>query len=250
MLTMMACGSGATHSRAEVSVLPDTTPPLSAGRHNNTTNEYAMVVARYGKPDSILSTENDSPKPKISTRIAHYQTAYVKVAFAANGCVAAYEKAMEILADIVKYPALGEDEMKKMKSCVPTAGWTIVGYMNSSDNTAITAQLATIRLNNPQKAADTKVEDAAEKAAKKAKTDAELKKVNEDYLKALERPVDPKVIEENRQRNREQSGGSLSEAEKLKKGCEVAHLLYDDKRISDLSIKELKLLRLCGALSY
>ena len=115
---------------------------------NNTTDEYAMLVARYGKPYSIISTENDLPKPKVATRIARYLIAHTKLAFAPNGCVEAYDTAMRILADSSKYPALSREETQKMKRCVPplNAGWTIVGYIDTADNQPISAQLARLYL--------------------------------------------------------------------------------------------------------
>jgi len=224
-------GSSIAKNRSAVGpTLPDTTLPLSATRHNNITDEYSMFVGRYGKPDSILSTENDSPKPKVSTRIGRYEAAHLKVVFAPNGCVAAYEKAMEILADSGSYPELAKGEMRKMKRCIPppNAGWTIVGYIDSSDSLPISAELARIRLEQR----------------------AEWAKVHQEYLKALKRPVDPKVADENLQRNRVESGSTLSEAAKLKHGCEVAHVLYDDKPISELTPKQLELLRFCVILGY
>jgi hypothetical protein len=56
--------SGASAAKVDATpLLPDTTSLLA--RQDNTTDEYAMVVARYGKPDSLLSTEQHSPKPKV-----------------------------------------------------------------------------------------------------------------------------------------------------------------------------------------
>jgi hypothetical protein len=64
------------------------------------------------------------------------------------GCVEAYEKAMTILVDISKYPALAETEMRDMERCIPrqSAAWTIVGYIDSSGNAAISAELAGLYL--------------------------------------------------------------------------------------------------------
>jgi DNA-binding GntR family transcriptional regulator len=125
-----------------------------------------------------------------------------------------------------------------------------VGYIDSPDSLPISAQLAATRLANPQTTAEMRAIDDAKKAAKKAKDDAEWAKVHEEYLKNLDKSVDPKVVEENLRRNRVESGSGLSETEQLKKGCQVTHLLYDDKRISDLTPKQLQMLQFCGVLGY
>ena len=124
-------------------ILPDASPPFSAARTSNTSDEYTMLVARYGKPDSILSTEHDSPKPKVPTRTARYKDAQVIVAFAPNGCVEAYEKAMKILAEAKP----SKIKIRKLGTCVPAdAGWSIVGYLDLSDNRPISAQQASTLL--------------------------------------------------------------------------------------------------------
>jgi hypothetical protein len=121
-------------------ILPDASRPFGAARTSNTRDEYTMMVARYGKPDSILSTERDSPKPKVPSRTARFKGAHVIVAFVPNGCVEAYEKAMKILAEA----KLSKIKIRKMGTCVPSAdaGWTIVGYLDLSDNRPISAQQA------------------------------------------------------------------------------------------------------------
>lgn len=158
LLMFTACQSGSVVS----GVLPDTAMPFSAERKRNSADQYAMLVARYGKPDSILSTENDSPRPKVSTRMAHYRIAHLKVAFTPNGCVEAYERAIKIVAESSHYPAIAEDEMRRMEPCVPprNAGWTIVGYIDSSENWPISSELARSFLDKitAKRAADPTVE--------------------------------------------------------------------------------------------
>ena len=216
---------------------------LTAARRNNTSDEYSIVVNRYGKPDSILSTEHDTPSPKVATRIGDYHAAHVKIIFVPNGCVTALEETLRILDEQAQYPAIAEGEMKKIEACVPNAGWTIVGYIDSSNNKAATTELVSSRLGNPQKA-------ATALAAQEAGNKAERQKTEEAYRKAMARPVDPNDSRVIEQRKQAETGLGGSDAEQLRHGCEVTNLLYEDKRVSDLSLKELQMLRLCRTLGY
>jgi hypothetical protein len=132
--------------------LPDTTPPFTDAK-NNTSDEYAILVARYGQPDSILSTESDSPKPRAPTRIARYTDAHLKVGFVPNGCVDIFELGVgnRLLVDSLQYPVMVKEGEQWEPCAYPSkraagrhtyAGWTIVGYIDSSDNKEISAGLA------------------------------------------------------------------------------------------------------------
>jgi hypothetical protein len=132
-------------------VLPDVagSMKLDGGteRIKNTKDEYAPLVRQFGYPDSILSTENDTgpDKPLVPTRIARYDTAHLKIALVPIGCVDAYIKA----ADVLQYPALAREEMERMRAhpcTASTLGWTIMWYIDSSDNEAMSADLAGIGL--------------------------------------------------------------------------------------------------------
>ncbi len=123
--------------------LPDTSLPLSAARKDNVADEYAMIVAQYGNPNSVLSTVMDSPPPKVATKIARYMPAHTGIIFAPNGCVSAYEKALAILEEVSEHPSLAPTENQKLQRCVsPDPGWTIVGYIDTTDNQSMSAELA------------------------------------------------------------------------------------------------------------
>jgi hypothetical protein len=146
-------------------------------RINNTKDEYDRLVRQYGYPDSILSTENDTgaDKPIVPTRIARYDAAHVKIAFVPIGCVDAYLKAATIVNDASRYPALAQEGIKRMRAhpCTLSAsGWTIMGYIDASDNTAMSADLAGIFLEKIKEKRTTKpIEDQGGKnVAGKTKT--------------------------------------------------------------------------------
>lgn len=46
--------------------------------------EPAEIVAKYGKPDIVKSSENERPKPMFITRMMEYKKAGVKVTLLAN----------------------------------------------------------------------------------------------------------------------------------------------------------------------
>jgi uncharacterized protein DUF4236 len=115
--------------------LPDVTSPFTAERKDNTTDEYPMLLDRYGEPDSVLSTEVAT----VPVGTAHYSSANVSIVFVPNGCVEAYDEA-------VRNPAekSGKGRMIGAKTCAPqpNTGWTIVGYKFSADNLGISQETA------------------------------------------------------------------------------------------------------------
>jgi hypothetical protein len=62
-------------------------------REANMRDEYALLVAHFGTPDSLLSTESDVPAPKVPSRIARYDSARVKIVFDPIGCAEAFLRA-------------------------------------------------------------------------------------------------------------------------------------------------------------
>ena len=127
--------------------LPDVTQPFSAERRGNTLDEYSMLTARYGEPDSIFFAEAD-PRSPIPVGTARYSTAHLDVVFVPNGCVEAYEEATRGLADNSRRSALAKGKKKGLKQCVPlpNAGWTAIRYINSAGNYDIPTDIATARL--------------------------------------------------------------------------------------------------------
>ena len=142
--------------------LPDVTLPFNADRIDNTGDEYAMLVARYGNPDSILPTDGDNAVP---SRTAFYRPAEVRVTLVPNGCVGAYERATQVSQN--RKPAKGEPQ--KTETCVPSPGWSIVGYASSFINLPISADAATLKLNTitVKRTADPTVETASSSGQQK-----------------------------------------------------------------------------------
>jgi len=103
-------------------VLPETvsdgaSEEYRSQRAKNSVDEYPLLVARYGQPDAILSTENDSGRPILPARIVLYRAAHLKVMLIPIG------------------PVRG-----------PVKGWTIFGYIDSSNNVSISAKAASTLL--------------------------------------------------------------------------------------------------------
>jgi hypothetical protein len=67
-------------------------------RKTNRKDDYRLLVALYGYPDSLYSSEKEGPRPKIPTRLARYHVADVTVAFVPHGCEEAYDLGMRALA--------------------------------------------------------------------------------------------------------------------------------------------------------
>jgi Protein of unknown function (DUF4236)/DnaJ domain len=125
--------------------LPDVARPFSGERESNAIDEYSMLTARYGEPSSILYTEAD-PQAPIPVGTANYNAVHLKVVFAPNGCVGAYEN---ILKSRAEGSRLTKSEMKSATQCVttPNTGWATVGYLDATQNSEVSADRATAELN-------------------------------------------------------------------------------------------------------
>jgi hypothetical protein len=114
-------------------------------RKTNTRDEYSRIIGKFGNPDSIISAENDSLKPAVASRIARYDSAHVKIVFIPIGCLEAVKRASAIVADGSEYPALAENSAGRFGKCTPSSnGWMVVGYIDSSNNSELSAGLAEI----------------------------------------------------------------------------------------------------------
>src|SRR5579863_4151347 len=127
--------------------LPDAASPFSTEHSPNTIDEYSALTARYGEPNSVIFTDAD-PLAPVPVGTVQYNAVHIKVVFVPNECVNAYSQVMRILADRSGNAALTKREMKRVSRCLPSAnsGWTTVGYIDSTENSTISAQVATIRL--------------------------------------------------------------------------------------------------------
>jgi hypothetical protein len=125
--------------------LPDVTWPFTAERKNNKVNEYSSLVNRNGYPNAVVATE---PLGIVHVRTARYSSAHTRVVLAPNGCVEAYETAIQMMSDKLHYPALAKSQNARRPKCGPSAtgGWTIVRYLDLDDDTAISVITAQDRL--------------------------------------------------------------------------------------------------------
>lgn len=115
--------------------LPDVSPSSSLGRQANITDEYPMLVDRYGEPDSLHSTELAG----VPVGTAQYTSAKVNVVFVPNGCVDAYLEALRSLTD-----GSARSRTRGPFECAtqPKMGWTIIGYSFAPDDMAISSDPA------------------------------------------------------------------------------------------------------------
>jgi hypothetical protein len=123
--------------------LPDVTLPFSAERASNTVDEYSMLTARYGEPDSILIGEGPVP---VGT--ARYNTALVDVVFVPVGCIKAYEEVSKSSEEGFRYSPRSKGKKKTVKPCVgsPNAGWVTIKYIHSAGEYDVSADVARSRL--------------------------------------------------------------------------------------------------------
>ena len=132
---------------APENVLPDATTPFSPERAANETDEYSALVAHYGYPNSTLASE---PLGVVAVRTAQYTEAHVRIVFVPDGCVAEYEEAIRALAERSRHPALAKRVPQSTTPCGTSSNvrWTIVGYVDSTENGAISADSVKLRLDN------------------------------------------------------------------------------------------------------
>jgi hypothetical protein len=111
--------------------LPETTSPFSIERKANRVDEYSMLVARYGEPNSIVFT---LPRGIVPVWAADYHFADVKIVLVPNGCVDVYEDATRNADSLTNTTT----------TCKASSdgGWTIVGYVESRENGTISAERA------------------------------------------------------------------------------------------------------------
>jgi hypothetical protein len=110
--------------------LPEASFPLSVERKTNTKDDYVLLISQCGYPDSLLSTENDRPTPKVPSRLARYNLVGVNIFLVPHGCEERYDTAMRLLSGDSKVMKNG---VNQIKACVPLKDheWTIVGYINA-----------------------------------------------------------------------------------------------------------------------
>jgi len=129
--------------------LPEAGFPLDAERLTNTKDDYARLIALHGMPNSLLSTEKDTPKPSIPIRRARYYPAKIDVVLIPLGC----EKRYDAATRLIKNNEFLTDNKKKSLTCIPSKqnAWTIVGYIDEATETPTSATEASSRLSGFEK---------------------------------------------------------------------------------------------------
>ena len=82
------------------------------------------IVAKYGKPDRIKSTENDNPRPPFVTRMLEYKKEHVRFSFLPTAPIG---------------------------SPPPYESWYLLGTQDPRDNSVISAEEAAQRMQNRAK---------------------------------------------------------------------------------------------------
>lgn len=88
-------------------------------RASDHTDNFGPIIAAYGAPDRDDSTATDNPRPPIPTRIIEYRPENVEIIF---------------------YPDVTFGDPP------PYNRWKVVGYIDLTTNTKISATDATLRL--------------------------------------------------------------------------------------------------------
>lgn len=223
LLVAMLSGCGGGFRKFDT--LPDAKIPFSDSRKNNTVDEYSKLVAEYGNPDSIFSTESKSPRPKVPIRIVRYKAAHLKVTFTPNGCVAAYEK---VYRDSSKYLSLAQDELRRLEPCKPNQGWSIVDYVDLTDDMPISARLASASLDNQgsKRLADPLVMNTGDITD----TPLELRQQTEADMQ------------------RRRDAKTYDDAATVRQGCKIIYNSTIEKKVNDLTVREIPQINACQAL--
>ena len=88
------------------------------------TVDPAHIIAKYGKPDRIKSTEYDKPRPPLVTRMLEYKKESVRFTLLANSPVG---------------------------SPPPYSSWKLIGFQDPRDNSVISAEEVERRMRGRQK---------------------------------------------------------------------------------------------------
>jgi len=112
------------------------------GRNFIQSDEYALVLARYGQPDKVLL----SPSKPVPLRTAVYDSADLRIAFVPNGCVEAYYEMSQ--RQPLKTSSKGRASSSRVSSpgrkpvvckSAEHKGSSIVGYMDAENDTPLTS---------------------------------------------------------------------------------------------------------------
>jgi hypothetical protein len=128
--------------------LPDVTKPLSAERKGNLNDEYAILLARYSEPDSILVKDQVG----VPVRVVKYDAAGTAITLVPNGCVAMYEEEQlppPKTAGTHSHPR--KRQKRRNSACVPSnTGSTIVAFSDAENKENLPGEVARTRLDKIQ----------------------------------------------------------------------------------------------------
>ena len=121
--------------------LPDVSSSSDASRQTNRTDEYALLLARYGQPSAVKITQAGT----VPLRVATWAEAHLAVSFVPAGCVDAYAY-FQAHKDDVPPTRIGKRHHEALPAvepvpapCVPPtdAAATIVAYQDVSSGSVI-----------------------------------------------------------------------------------------------------------------
>ncbi len=126
--------------------LPEASSLSDASRQANRTDEYALLLARYGQPSMVVTTHAGT----VPLRLATWGDAHLTVSFVPAGCVDAYTYFQKHKSDPVPRRGTGRRRGEIYTSdpaappCVPSAdkASTIVAYEDSASHSAVDSQSA------------------------------------------------------------------------------------------------------------
>jgi hypothetical protein len=128
--------------------LPDLPAATLASESSpNRVDEYAPLTARFGEPDSIRFAEVD-PFAPVTVGTVRYDAEHLRIVFVPNGCVDTYNQVTGIRSDRSLSGVSARHALRNVVRCEPVsdAGWATVGYVDSFENTPVSARVATARL--------------------------------------------------------------------------------------------------------
>ncbi len=129
--------------------LPQTVEPLGPDRASNAVDEYALLLARYGQPNTVTISSSQS----MPVRTAIYDSAHLAIIFIPNGCFAAYEFIQQHQKSPIAALSAKHSQSQRSKrletppKCIPQgSGSEIVRYDDPNSGSAVDAEAARQRL--------------------------------------------------------------------------------------------------------
>lgn len=130
LFTVVVCLAAIGCDDSHPTVSGEHTDSLGRAMPASVTNDSELLIYRCGKPDKVLDTSWDNPRPPIPSRLLTYRKAHLKIAYLPSG-------------------AIGEP---------PPYHWKFMGLIDTRNNSAVSAdrlkstlqQRLPCMLSNPQ----------------------------------------------------------------------------------------------------